>query len=140
MDVAELAGFDPDELGSVFACQPAPHRFPGSMARRVQALCQLVVAPTRATRAAIWTTAPDGRELLNRVAALPGFGQQKAKIFVALLGGQLGVTPPGWQAACAPFGENGGYRCIADITSPESRIKVRDCKNLMKAAAKVAST
>jgi uncharacterized HhH-GPD family protein len=139
LDVAELASFDPDELGSIFARQPALHRFPGSMAKRVQALCQLVMDSYGGDAAAIWTTAADGRELLKRVAALSGFGQRKAKIFVALLGKQFGVTPPGWREACAPFGEEGSYRSVADITSPESRIKVREYKKQMKTAAKAGS-
>jgi len=138
LDVAELAEFAPAELGSVFARRPALHRFPGSMAKRVQALCQMVMDYYGGNAAAIWTTAADGRELLKRVAALPGFGQQKAKIFVALLGKQLDVTPPGWREACAPFGEDGSYRSVADIFSPESRVKVRDHKKQMKAAAKTA--
>jgi len=136
LDVTELAEFEPDQLGAIFARQPALHRFPGSMAKRVQSLCQLLRDSYGGDATAMWTTAADGRELLERVAALPGFGQQKAKIFVALLGKQLGVTPPGWQEACAPFGEEGSYRSVADITGPESRIKVRDFKKAMKAAAK----
>jgi uncharacterized HhH-GPD family protein len=136
LDVAELAAFDPDELGSIFARPPALHRFPGSMAKRVQSLCQLLLDSYGGDAAAVWTTAVDGRELLKRVAALPGFGQQKAKIFVALLGKQLGVTPPGWQEACDPFGEESTYRSVADITSPDSRDKVRDFKKAMKAASK----
>jgi uncharacterized HhH-GPD family protein len=139
LDVAELAVFDPDELGSVFARQPALHRFPGSMARRVQAMCRIVVDTYDGDAARVWTTATDGRELLKRVSALPGFGTQKAKIFVALLGKQLHVTPPGWREACAPFGDEGSFRSIADITSPESRIKVRDHKKQMKAAAKAGT-
>ena len=139
LDVAELAAFDPDELGSVFAKQPALHRFPGSMAKRVQALCQLVMSSYGGDAGAVWTTAADGRQLLRQVAALPGFGQQKAKIFVALLGKQLGVTPPGWREACAPFGEDGSYRSVADITSADSRDKVRDYKKAMKAAAKAST-
>ena len=117
---------------------PALHRFPGSMAKRVQAMCQLIVDTYDGDAARVWTTAADGKELLKRVAALPGFGQQKAKIFVALLGKQLDVTPPGWREACAPFGEDGSYRSVADIFSPESRVKVRDHKKQMKAAAKTA--
>ncbi|SNQ51335.1 putative HhH-GPD family protein [Frankia canadensis] len=136
LDVTELAEFAPDELGVIFARQPALHRFPGSMAKRVQSLCRLLLDSYGGDAAAVWTTAADGRQLLKQVAALPGFGQQKAKIFVALLGKQLGVTPPGWQEACDPFGEDGSYRSVADIVSPESRIKVRDYKKAMKATAK----
>ncbi|KLL11436.1 MULTISPECIES: HhH-GPD-type base excision DNA repair protein [Protofrankia] len=136
LDADELAGFDPDKLGALFSQQPALHRFPGSMAKRVQALCRIVVDTYDGDAARVWTTAADGKELLKQVSALPGFGVQKAKIFVALLGKQLGVTPPGWQEACAPFGEESSFRSVADITSPETRIKVRDFKKAMKAAAK----
>ncbi|CAO5244341.1 hypothetical protein FAGKG844_350037 [Frankia sp. AgKG'84/4] len=139
LDVNELAEFDPDELAAVFSRPPALHRFPGSMAKRVQSLCRLILESYDGEAAAVWTSATDGRVLLKQVAALPGFGEQKAKIFVALLGEQLGVTPPGWREACGPFGEDGSYRSVADITSPESRIKVRDFKKAMKAAAKAGS-
>jgi len=125
LDAEELAKYDPDALGAIFSQVPALHRFPGSMAKRVQALCQLVVDTYDGDAARVWTTAVEGKELLKPVAALPGFGQQKASIFVALLGKQLGVTPSGWREACEPFGEEGSYRSVADITSPESRIKVR---------------
>nr|WP_050803603.1 MULTISPECIES: HhH-GPD-type base excision DNA repair protein [Protofrankia] len=134
----ELAGFDPDKLGALFSQQPALHRFPGSMAKRVQALCRIVVDVCEGDAARVWAAAADGQELLKRVSVLPGFGVQKAKIFVALLGKQFGVTPPGWREACAPFGEEGSFRSVADITSPESRIRVRDFKKQLKAAAKVA--
>jgi uncharacterized HhH-GPD family protein len=98
------------------------------MAKRVQAMCQLMVDTYDGDAARVWTTAADGKELLKRVAALPGFGTQKAKIFVALLGKQLGVTPPGWREACAPFGDAGSYRSIADIVDISTRDRVRDFK------------
>jgi uncharacterized HhH-GPD family protein len=139
LDAAELAGQDPDRLGAVFARQPALHRFPGSMAKRVQALCQLVVDRYEGDAARVWSTATDGRELLKRVSALPGFGQQKAKIFVALLGKQLGATPPGWREACAPFGDDGSFRSVADIVDPETRDRVRDYKKQLKAGAKAGA-
>jgi len=88
----------------------------------------------------VWTTAADGKELLKRVAALPGFGQQKAKIFVALLGKQLGVNPPGWREASAPFGDEGTFRSIADITDVSTRDQVREYKKAMKAAAKAGAS
>lgn len=136
LDVAELASFDPDELGAVFSQVPALHRFPGSMAKRVQALCQQIVEQYGGDPAAVWTTAADGKDLLQRIGKLPGFGDQKAKIFVALLGKQRGVTPPGWREASAPFGEEGSLRSVADIVSPETRVQVRDFKKAMKAATK----
>ncbi|SNQ51340.1 Fe-S cluster assembly protein HesB [Frankia canadensis] len=140
LDAADLAAMDPEGLAAVFSVQPALHRFPAAMAQRTQKLSRIVIDSYGGDAAGVWTTATDGRQLLKQVAALPGFGTQKAKIFVALLGKQLGVTPPGWREACAPFGEDGSYRSVADITSPESRIKVRDFKKAMKAAAKASAT
>lgn len=136
LDAEELAKHAPDGLGAVFSQQPALHRFPGSMAKRVQGMCQIIVDTYDGDAARVWTTAADGRELLKRVAALPGFGQQKAKIFVALLGKQLGVTPPGWREVCAPFGDEGSFRSIADILDVSTRDQVREYKKQMKAAAK----
>lgn len=107
------------------------------MAKRVQAVCALIVESYGGDAANIWRDAPDGKELFRRVSALPGFGQQKAKIFVALLGKQLGVTPAGWREASTPYGEEGSRRSVADITSPDSLLEVRDFKKQMKAAAKV---
>lgn len=136
LDAEELAKHDPDAFGAIFSQPPALHRFPGSMAKRVQAMCQIIVDAYDGDAARVWTTAADGKELLKRVAALPGFGTQKAKIFAALLGKQLGVTPPGWREACAPFGDEGSFRSIADIIDVSTRDQVREYKKQMKAAAK----
>jgi uncharacterized HhH-GPD family protein len=136
LDVEELANFDPEALSAIFATPPALHRFPGSMAKRVQAVCQLLVEEYDSDPTKVWSTAADGKELLKRVGALPGFGAQKAKIFVALLGKQLNVTPPGWREVTTPYGDEGSFRSVADITSQETLLKVRDFKKQMKAAAK----
>lgn len=136
LDAEDLAQADPDALAAVFATPPALHRFPGSMARRVQQLARLVVDKYDGNAAGVWLTAPDGRTLLRNVAELPGFGVQKAKIFVALLGKQCGVTPPGWREAAGPFGAEGSFRSVADITGPETRDKVREYKKQLKMAAK----
>jgi uncharacterized HhH-GPD family protein len=136
LDAAELAEADPDALGAIFARQPALHRFPAAMAKRVQAMCRLIVDQYGGDAARVWASAADGRDLLKRVSALPGFGAQKAKIFVALLGKQLAVTPPGWREACAPFGEDGSFRSVADITDAQTLDRVRDYKKQMKAADK----
>lgn len=135
LDVEELASFDPEALSAIFATPPALHRFPGSMTKRVQALCQVLVEKYDGNLAKVWSTAADGKELLKRSGALPGFGAQKAKIFVALLGKQLDVTPPGWREVTAPYGEEGSFRSVADITDPETLLKVRDFKKQMKAEA-----
>jgi uncharacterized HhH-GPD family protein len=139
LDAVDLAEADPETLGAVFARQPALHRFPAAMAKRVQALCRLIVDRYDGDAAQVWASAADGRDLLKRVSALPGFGAQKAKIFVALLGKQLAVTPPGWREACAPFGEDGSFLSVADITDPQTLDKVRDHKKRMKAAAKTGT-
>ncbi|WP_026239277.1 HhH-GPD-type base excision DNA repair protein [Parafrankia discariae] len=139
LDPADLAGMDPDELAAVFSIQPALHRFPAAMAQRTQKLCRIIVDSYDGDAAGVWTTAADGRQLLKQVAALPGFGVQKAKIFVALLGKQLGVDAPGWREATAPFGEAGSYLSVADIVDQPSRDKVREYKKQMKAAVKAAT-
>ena len=132
----ELADFDPDELVTIFATPPALHRFPGSMAKRVQAMCQAVVEQYDGDVAKVWTAAADGKDLLKRVAALPGFGKQKAQIFVALLGKQYGVDVPGWREAAGEFGPADTYKSVADIRDPDSLGKVREYKKQLKAAAK----
>jgi uncharacterized HhH-GPD family protein len=132
----ELADFDPEALAAVFSERPALHRFPKAMAARTQELARLVMAGYDGDAAALWTTAPSGTELLKRVSALPGFGEVKAKIFVALLGKQLGVRPSGWREAAGSFGDEGSYVSVADITDDESLSKVRSYKQSLKAAAK----
>jgi uncharacterized HhH-GPD family protein len=133
----ELADFSPEELEAVFSQRPALHRFPKSMAARVQELARLIVDDYDGDPAAVWTTATSGAELLARVSALPGFGEQKAKIFVALLGKQLGVRPPGWQEAAGSFGHDGSFMSVADISDADSLARVRSYKQELKAAAKI---
>jgi uncharacterized HhH-GPD family protein len=140
LDAAALAAMDPEALAEVFRTKPALHRYPSSMAKRVQEVCSVVVETYGGDAAAIWTRAGDGAELLANVAGLPGFGEQKARIFVALLGKQLGIQPPGWKKAAAPFGDSGTFRSVADIDSPESLAKVRQYKQRMKARARAAAS
>jgi uncharacterized HhH-GPD family protein len=135
----ELADINPEALAAVFAERPALHRFPKAMAARTQVLAQLIVAEYDGDAALLWTTAPSGAELLKRVSALPGFGEVKAKIFVALLGKQLGVRPDGWREAAGAFGDEGSYVSVADIVDTESLGKVRAYKQSLKAAAKAKS-
>ena len=132
----ELADYDPEALAAVFSERPALHRYPRAMAARTQELARLIVAGYGGDAASLWTTAPSGAELLKRVSALPGFGEAKAKIFVALLGKQLGVRPAGWREAAGPFGAEGSYLSVADITDDESLGRVRSYKQALKAAAK----
>jgi uncharacterized HhH-GPD family protein len=136
LDATAIAAMDPGELEQAFKERPALHRFPGSMAKRVQDVCRVIVDEYGGKADAIWKTAADGAALLERVRALPGFGEQKAKIFTALLGKQLGVQPDGWREASKPFGEAGSYLSVADITDAETLGKVRAHKAAMKAKAK----
>jgi uncharacterized HhH-GPD family protein len=132
---AELAEFDPDALALIFSERPALHRYPKAMAARVQDLARLLMEQYDGDAAQVWESAESGAELLKRVSALPGFGAQKAQIFVALLGKQLGVRPPASQAA-GPFGAEGSRYSVADITDETSLGEVRSHKQALKAAAK----
>ncbi|MFE1646769.1 HhH-GPD-type base excision DNA repair protein [Microbacterium sp. P01] len=139
IDAATLAGYDPDALSTVFSETPAVHRYPSSMAGRVQALSAAIEKDWGSDAAALWTSGdPTGPEVRKRLTALPGFGEQKAKIFLALLGKQCGFTGEGWREASAPYGEEGSFRSVADIVSPDSLRKVREHKQAMKAAAKAS--
>jgi uncharacterized HhH-GPD family protein len=137
VDAATLASYDPDAFADAFKKTPAVHRFPGSMAARVQSLCAAIEQDWGGDAAAIWSQGdPDGATVLKRLRKLPGFGEQKAKIFLALLGKQYGYTGAGWREAAGAYGEEGSFRSVADIVSPESLTKVREHKRAMKAAAK----
>jgi uncharacterized HhH-GPD family protein len=136
LDAAEIAAMDPEKLAAIFAERPALHRFPAANARRVQELCRIVVDEYEGRASAIWLEAKDGSDLYQRVKALPGFGEQKARIFVGLLGKQLGVRPPGWEAAAGKFGQPGTFMSVADIVDPTSLGRVRAYKQQLKAAAK----
>ena len=136
LDAAAIAAMDPDELAGIFREQPALHRYPGSMAGRVQAVCRVIADEYGNKADAVWKGAQSGDELLARLRALPGFGEQKAKIFAALLGKQLDVRPDGWRKVTTPYGKEGSSLSVADITSPESLAKVRATKKALKAKAK----
>ncbi len=136
LDAAVIAAMDPDELAAVFRERPALHRYPASMAGRVQAVCRAVAEEYGNKADAIWKGVRSGDELMGRLRALPGFGEQKAKIFAALLGKQLGVRPDGWREATTPYGKDGSSLSVADITDPESLAQVRATKKAMKAKAK----
>jgi len=136
LDAADLAARDPEQLAAAFATPPALHRFPGSMAGRVQELCRVIVEQYDGDAANVWRDVKTGAELLKRLEGLPGFGKQKAKIFLALLGKQLGVTPKGWREAAGEFGAARTYKSVADITDGKSLDKVRAFKKQMKAEAK----
>jgi uncharacterized HhH-GPD family protein len=139
LDAREIAAMDPDALAAAFSARPALHRYPGSMAARVQELCRLLVDRYGGRADGVWNGVTSGTELLARVRELPGFGEQKAKIFVALLGKQLGVRPEGWQTVSVPYSEAGSFRSVADITDSTSLDRVRAFKQDMKAKAKAAA-
>jgi uncharacterized HhH-GPD family protein len=136
LDAHELAAYDADALAAIFSKPPALHRFPRANAKRVQEVCQILVDRYDGDAARLWTEAKTGPELFQRVAGLPGFGKQKAQIFVALLGKQFKVRPAGWREAAGVFGERGGHYSVADITDQKSLAKVREHKQQMKAAAR----
>lgn len=136
LDPAAVAAADAQAFADLCAQTPAVHRYPGSMAARIQALAAAVLDSYGGDAEAIWRDASTGAELLARVRKLPGFGAQKAAIFVALLGKQLGVRPEGWREAVDAYGEEGSYRSVADVVDPESLATVRAFKQEQKAAAK----
>lgn len=138
LDAARIAEQDAESFAAVMAQPPAVHRFPGSMAKRVQDLCRALVEQYDGRAEAVWEDVADGRELLRRLEGLPGFGRQKAQIFLALLGKQLGVAPAGWREAAGAYGEQGALRSVADVTSPETLLEVRAYKQSVKKAAKAA--
>jgi len=135
LEPARIAAADPEEFAALCSTPPAIHRFPGSMAARLQALAALVEERYDGHAERIWTEAGTGKELLARVQELPGFGKQKAQIFVALLAKQVGVRPDGWEAAVGAYAEP-GYRSVADVVGPDSLQRVREYKKQKKAAAK----
>ena len=138
LDAHEIASYDPEEFAALLSAKPAVHRYPGSMGKRIHQLCQYLVEHYDGDATAVWKDAETGDELLRRLKELPGFGAQKAQIFLALLGKQLGVRPKGWREAAGSYGEPKSFRSVADITGPESLAKVRAHKQEMKAAARAS--
>lgn len=136
LDVAAIAAADPAEFAAMCATPPAVHRFPGSMAARVQAVARELVEHWDGQAEKLYASAATGEELKARIAALPGFGAQKAAIFVALLGKRFGVQPAGWAEAAGPYGVAGSRVSVADVADPESLQLVRAAKKAAKAAAK----
>ena len=136
LDPHLVADQDPQQFAALCAEKPAVHRFPGSMAKRIQELAREIVETYHGDTAAVWTAGdPDGAEVLRRLRALPGFGEQKAKIFLALLGKQCGVTPRGWRAAAGDYGKAGAHMSVADVVDKGSLDQVRAYKKKMKSAA-----
>ena len=136
LDPAAVAALDADALVAACTGPPAVHRYPRSMAERIQAVARTVVDDHGGDAARVWTDAGSGRDVLARLQALPGFGKQKAQIFTALLGKQCGVTPDGWREAAGTYGEDGSRRSIADVVDPVTLAEVREFKQGQKRAAK----
>jgi uncharacterized HhH-GPD family protein len=139
LDPAAIAAFDPEQFAALFATPPALHRYPQAMAARVQTVATHVVDAYDGDTARLWLDATSGADLRKRITALPGFGDQKARIFVALLGKQLQVRPEGWREAAGAYGEDGSTRSVADVTGPETLQAVREFKKAAKAKAKEAA-
>jgi len=135
LDARALAALSPEEVEARFKEKPALHRFPGSMAKRAHALAQHVVDHYDGDASKIWKGAPDATTVLERLRALPGYGDEKAKILLAILGKRLGVAPKGWEQAARPFGDT-TPRSVADVDSPSSLARVREWKRAQKARGK----
>jgi uncharacterized HhH-GPD family protein len=136
LDAHQIAEYDPERFEALFREVPALHRFPAAMAKRVQELCRGLVERYDGDAATVWTTAGSGAELVQRIAGLPGFGAQKARIFTALLGKQFAVHPAGWREAAGAYGDEGSHRSVADVVDAASLLKVRAFKKEQKAAAR----
>jgi uncharacterized HhH-GPD family protein len=135
-DVAAIAAMDVDDFVAICAAKPAVHRFPGSMGKRVHEVARTLVEEHDGDATHLWTAAPDGAALKKAIAALPGFGDQKASIMTALLGKQWGVQPDGWREAAGAYGNPDEFRSVADVVDAESLLKVRAFKKQVKAAAR----
>ena len=135
LDPATVAAADPEEFAALCAVTPVVHRFPASMAARIQQLAAIVVDEYDGHAERLWQEADSGQELMRRLQALPGFGKQKSQIFVALLGKQLDVRPEGWEQAAGDYSEVGSHRSVADVVDQPSLDKVRAFKKEKKRAA-----
>jgi uncharacterized HhH-GPD family protein len=135
LDAAAIAAMDPDELDAAFRGPPALHRYWGSMSKRTAALCAVIADEYGGRTERLWEEADTGEELVRRLKALPGFGDEKSRIFAAVLGKRLGVRPLGWEEAAAPFSDE-VKRSVADASSPAALEEVRAFKKMMKAQKK----
>lgn len=135
LDARQIAEFPPEQFEEIFRRTPALHRFPAAMAKRVQALAQVLVERYDGDAGSVWSDVTSGAELVARIATLPGFGDQKARIFAALLGKQFGVQPTGWREATGAYGEPGAHRSVADVLDHKSLVAVRATKQAAKQQA-----
>lgn len=132
LDAAKIAAMPPEEFEEVFSQTPAVHRFPSSMAQRTGDLCRALVEEHGGDAEAVWRDVEDARELKKRLAALPGFGRQKVKVFTALLAKQCGVTPEGWEDVAGEYARD-GHQSVADVDAPDDVQRVRETKRAKKA-------
>ncbi|HEV7206001.1 MAG TPA: HhH-GPD-type base excision DNA repair protein [Jatrophihabitans sp.] len=139
LDARTIASYDAEAFETIFRTPPALHRFPAAMAKRTQALARTLVDQYDGNAGAVWDGVKSGPELVKRIGGLPGFGEQKAKIFTALLGKQYDVRPRGWRQAAGDYGADGSLRSVADVVDTASLKQVRAFKQQMKAAAKAAA-
>ena len=135
LEPADIAAAEPEQFASLCSEPPAVHRFPGSMAQKVQAVARIVVEEYDGHADRIWTGAADAKDLLRRMTALPGFGTQKARIFIALLAKQRDVRPDGWESVVGDYSQE-GYRSVADVVDAASLEKVRAYKKEQKSSAR----
>jgi uncharacterized HhH-GPD family protein len=135
LDATEIVALGPEKVEAIFRDKPALHRFPGSMGKRAYAVCQHLVEHYGGKAEALWSDDPSGDELLRRLKELPGFGDEKSKIFIALLAKRMGVQTKGWEKAAGPFADP-TPRSVADIDSPEAAARVREWKQAQKKAGK----
>jgi uncharacterized HhH-GPD family protein len=140
LDVAAIATTPEDEFVALCSRPPAIHRFPAAMAKRVRQLCQVLTEEYDGQAANIWRDARSGDEVKRALRSLPGFGEDKAAIFTAVLGKRRGITPPGWREAAGGYGEDGSYRSVGDIVDGESLARVRETKRAVKAAKKTVAS
>ena len=135
LDAVAIAEMEPDLLDIECRTKPAVHRYPSSMAKRIQALCQHIVDNYDGDASLLWGSATSGADLKQRLVSLPGYGDEKAMIFTAILAKRMGVAPDGWQDAAGPFSDD-TPRSVADIDGPEALATVREWKKAQKAVGK----
>jgi uncharacterized HhH-GPD family protein len=140
LDVAAIAAMPEEEFVALCSRPPAIHRFPAAMAKRVRQLCQVLTEEYDGEAGNIWRDAKSGDEVNKALRSLPGFGEDKAAIFTAVLGKRRGITPPGWREAAGGYGEEGSYRSVGDIVDGESLARVRETKRAVKAAKKTVAS
>ncbi len=138
LSASEIAAMDQEAFVAICATKPAIHRYPASMGRRVHELCEAIVENYDGDAGKVWKGVRSGEALYDRLRALPGYGDEKARIFIAILGKRLAKQPAGWEVAAAPFSD-AQPRSVADVDSPESLLRVREWKQAMKAAKKAKS-